>query len=218
MSAIGNPAKKRHPDVFQEYGWVAQEDSQGFHVDTAQGRVTAGRAVGCLIRPGPGDRVLLSCDESGEYFILNILERSGSSETELVLEGDTRLTLAHGRLTLALQNGLDVMTPDKVRMTARDLEVQAMNGDVAIDRLGFFGRLLNAHVDKAEVAAGTLDRICERMVTRVKRSYRIVAEMEHTRAGRLICEVKNMLALRGKYAVITAKEDVKIDGEQIHLG
>jgi len=73
-------------------------------------------------------------------------------------------------------------------------------------------------VEKIRLIVTTFDSLIERLTQRIKRSYRTIEEIDRLRAGRLDYLIDKLLSLRGKYSMLTAKEDVKIDAERIHMG
>jgi len=62
------------------------------------------------------------------------------------------------------------------------------------------------------------DAVFERIAHKSRWSYREVEEMDQVRSGQIDYRSAKNLNLRGKHALITAEELVKIDGDQIHLG
>ena len=63
-----------------------------------------------------------------------------------------------------------------------------------------------------------MDSVTERWTQKTKRSYRFVEEMDITRAQEIDTRASGTLSMRGKNAITTAEELVKMDGRQIHLG
>jgi hypothetical protein len=53
---------------------------------------------------------------------------------------------------------------------------------------------------------------------KVKRSYRVVEDIDHVRSSQIDYRASKNMSLRGQNALINAEELVKIDGDQIHLG
>jgi hypothetical protein len=68
------------------------------------------------------------------------------------------------------------------------------------------------------VVADSCDSVFDRLLQRVKRSYRFVEEHDQVRAAQIDYVAQNNASLRGENTLITAKDLVKVDGEQIHLG
>ena len=86
---------------------------------------------------------------------------------------------------------------------------------MAIDELGFFGRLVQAEVTRVALVAQEVDSVLTRLTQRAKRVFRFVEEIDQTRAGTVDVRAESLLALRGENAVISARVLAKVDGEQI---
>jgi hypothetical protein len=103
-------------------------------------------------------------------------------------------------------------------MTSADLQVRAGTGSVAVEELGFFGKLVRAEVAKVALAAQEVESVVTRLTQRAKRVFRFVEEIDQTRAGTVDLRAQNLVGIRGENALISARVLAKIDGEQIHLG
>ena len=66
--------------------------------------------------------------------------------------------------------------------------------------------------------AGLVDTVMERISQKVKRSYRLVEECDYLRSGEVDYRADKNMSLHGDNTMVTAKELVKVDGGQIHLG
>jgi len=82
----------------------------------------------------------------------------------------------------------------------------------------YLGATLSAEVERLKVFAIRCEELFETLSQRVKRSYRTVSERDQLRAEQIDYAARENLSLHGKNAVVTARELVKLDGEQIHLG
>jgi len=96
-------------------------------------------------------------------------------------------------------------------MISGELKVTAASGNVAVSRLSFVSSLV-----QGEIRAGRL--LAESVYQRMKRSYRVVDELDQVKAERIDYEAKEDVSLHGKNALITAEGLIKVDGDQIHLG
>ena len=66
-------------------------------------------------------------------------------------------------------------------------------------------------VDRLESRVGTL-------VERATNAFRQVTDMHQLKAGRLRTLVKGAMQLKTAHATIKTREEIYIDGKQIHLG
>ncbi len=75
-----------------------------------------------------------------------------------------------------------------------------------------------AQISKIKILATTIDSTIKRLTQKLMRSYRTVSDIDQVKAGKIDYNADNVMSLRGKYSLVTAKKDVKIDGKMIHMG
>lgn len=216
---MANPAKKiEHTAVFEETGAVIERTSAGLTVETGSGVYTARRAVSCLVAPEPGDVVLTAVTQTGAAYVLAVLERPGDAPPTLTAEGDLAIRLPKGRLAVAAQDGVDLVSGKAMSLIAGALNVTAVDSNIALSRLSFVGSMVQTEVERLKVLAESVDSTLTRLYQRVKRSYRVVEELDQVKAERIDMEAKEDVRVHGKNAIVTAEGLVKVDGDQIHLG
>ena len=204
--------------VFLEYCSVTDSEGRFFTVETASETLTAKKSVNCLVEPLPGDTVLISRTDSGRCYILGVLERAEAGPSTLVFDGDVELKTTDGRFSVAAQDGIDLVTAKDTSMVSAELSVNSMEAEVNIQHLSVFGMFLEGQIERIKLIGQACDSIFDRVSQRVKRSYRRVEELDQLKAGQLSYFVKKLMSLRGKYSVLTAEEDVRIDGDKILMG
>ncbi|MBF0528561.1 MAG: DUF3540 domain-containing protein [Deltaproteobacteria bacterium] len=205
-----------HDQASQEYGRIVDREGSNLVVDTASGSYRARRAASCLLDPEVGDLVLLSLSNFGDGYVLAILEREPQTETNLTFDADVGLK-AGGRLKLSAKDGLDLAGAGEISLTSPTLTVTATCGEVNIERLSFWGSLLEGSLEAVKLVARSFDSILERYYQRTKRSYRAVEELDQVKAGMIDYKAKDELALRGKVTQVGAEEDVVVSGKMVHL-
>jgi hypothetical protein len=204
-------------ETFLEYGTVKLAEGGAFRVAAESGVVAAKRSFSCLVEPMSGDTVLVSRASSGCY-ILAILERSGDQHACLAFEGDADLSLKQGRLRVAAQAGIDLVSAKDTALVSPELSINSVQADVSIQHLSFFGTFLQGQIERIKLIGQACDSIFERVSQRAKQCYRWVDELDQLKAGQLNYLVKKLMSLRGKYSVLTAEEDMRIDGDKILMG
>lgn len=214
-----NTAKKIEPEVaYQAAGRITRVQGALFTVLSGSAGYDACRAASCLLEPQEGDTVLLSIVPGRRTYIVAVLEREAEGGGRLAFQGDTELQVRNGTLVVAAADGIDLVSTAAVRVTSEELKVTTRAANVVVDQLGLVGAAVQAHVQRVKVVAETIDQAADRVVQRLKRAYRFVAEMDQTRAQRIDLSADKSLNLHAENAVVTAQELVKVDGSQIHMG
>ncbi|AUX27547.1 hypothetical protein SOCEGT47_081410 [Sorangium cellulosum] len=208
--------KLARPETYLEAGRV-ERVGEAVVVRLASGSFEARRAKSCLVAPEAGDKVLCAVEPEGVY-LLAVLEGRGGAPTKLATDGDLEVQARGGRVAVCASERVDIVGAREVAVTGAEVHVRARKGSVAIEELGFFGRLVQAEVARVALVAQEVDSRLTRLTQRVKRVFRFVEELDQTRAGTVDLRAESLLGLRGENAVISARVLAKIDGEQIHIG
>lgn len=204
--------------VFHEFGQITGLRKDAFIVDAQSGRYVAKKAVSCLIQPRKGARVLIVTDMSGECYILSVLEHGIDKKSSIQIDGDAELITKNGRLQIAAQKGIDLATVGNIGLVSSGLKVHSNRAEVSISRLFYLGSFVFGQIGKIKVLASTMESAIKRLTQKIGCSYRTVEDLDQVKAGKLEYRAEKLMALRGKYSMFTAEEDVRIDGERIHLG
>lgn len=178
----------------------------------------AERAASCLLRPEVGDEVLVALLPDRRAFVLAVLVRDGARPTEVRVEGDLRLCAEGGRVALSGSEGVAMVTPRDVEMVAGRVSIKAVATSLVSEAITVVGKAVASELDRVKLSARTFDAVLERFTQRAKRSIRVVEETDHLRAERIDYAADKSLAMNGENAVLTARELVKVDGGQIHIG
>ncbi|MFO0617920.1 MAG: DUF3540 domain-containing protein [Polyangiaceae bacterium] len=201
--------------TFMESGSVERVEGATIEVALPSGRFQAARAKSCLVEPDRGDRVLCAI-EADRVFVLAVLE--GQPNTVVAADGDLSLVSRSGRASITSPKGVDVETGGEVLLAGREIHARARHGTVAIEELGFFGKLVQAEVGKIALVANEVDSFMTRMTQRAKRVFRVIDEIDQTRANTIDMRAETVLGLRGENAIVSARVITKLDAEQVHIG
>jgi hypothetical protein len=198
--------------VFQDFGEVTSIHGEHLVVRTALADVPARRAASCLLAPAVGDRVLLAIQERGDAYVLAILDQRDPGAAVLSVEGDLTLRSVRGKVAVAAQEGIDLVTGAAARIMASAVEVEAASA------LSVLGGAVKAELGKVKMYAATLDSFFERVSQRAKRSFRTVEEIDQVRAQHIDYAANANVQIRGENALVTAHDLAKINGDQVHIG
>jgi len=209
---------RRIEEPYQEYGTVVAGEKDALLIRSDMGVYRARRAVSCLVEPEMGDLVLFCTADGEKAYVLAVLERKEGAAATISVAGDLKLRLDNGRFGVEAREGVDIASPRKIAMTSPELDVRAAAADLTFQQTSFTGGIMQASLEKIKLFAGSFDSLLERLHQRVKRSYRFIEETDQVRAENIDHRAEKLLNLRGRNAVINARELVKLDGEQIHVG
>jgi hypothetical protein len=181
-------------------------------VRTALADVPARRAASCLLAPAVGDRVLLAIQERGDAYVLAVLDQRDPGAAVLSVEGDLTLRSTRGKVAVAAQEGIDLVTGAAARIMASAVEVEAASV------ISVLGGAVKAELGKVKMYAATLDSFFERVSQRAKRSFRTIEEIDQVRAEHIDYAANANVQIRGENALVTAHDLAKINGDQVHIG
>ena len=196
---------------------VALRDGQSFClVVEDEGRdLVARRAASCLLAPEPGDRVVVAL--TPEPFILAVLVRHGERAAEIGFVGDARI-VASGRLELRGEEELGLRSRGAVSLLSRALGIRTGRTELFSQQLDAVVQRARSSFDELGIVSRLVDRVSERVSERAERVYRFVGELDQLRARHLDYRAAETAQLKGDSTVVTARQVVKVDGEQVHIG
>src|SRR5438045_1061725 len=100
MENLARPTPLSSGILTHEIGRIVEQlDDGAFVVGTTTDRVSARRALGCLITPCAGDLVALMRSVTGTSYVVAVLERAAASSIELSAPGNVELVAASGSVT-----------------------------------------------------------------------------------------------------------------------
>lgn len=165
-------------------------------------QIHAFQATSCLLAPVIGDTVLVFHGPE-QAFMLSVLAREANVTAELSVAGAKDVALkAEGHLAL----------------TAPDVQVSARRMTVLADTLmqtgkklvSNFSRTLETYVDRI-VNARTITTTAQSRSSAIK-------ETETLKAGVLVQNIDSVATQNSEISMITAEEDVRLDGKRVSVG
>ncbi len=205
-------------ELYQDTGIIVGDEQNNILIRNSAGTYRVRRAVSCLVKPEIGDFVLFCITEADTGYILAVLERKEECTTTIAVEGNLDLNLDDGRFRVTAQDGVALSSPRMISMISPEINVHALKGDMTVQQMTFSGNFFQATLKRIKLYADSFDSLLERLHQRIKRSYRFIEETDQLRAGKIDHRAEELLQMHGKNAVINAKELIKLDGEQIHVG
>ncbi len=181
-------------------GEVEARDGASAVVSTPEGLLRARIALSCLIRPEPGDRVLVErC--ATEAYVTAVLERT--ADAPLLVETPRSLAVAAG----------GVLT-----LGARTVAVRGEAIEIAGASVSVVSRSLQWVADTLESTARLVSQVAERWSMRARTHDRRIEDLELVRVGHLDVEARELVNLHARHTVMKSEELTKIDAKQIQVG
>lgn len=214
-----NTAEQQAPGPVLEYGTAAGMVGDRYIVRAGRGELTARQALGCVVRPETGDRVLLSVDGAGEAWVLAVLSRPEPGRpTEVVLPGDVRLHAEQGELSLSSRTDVTVAAGKGLHLASDRVDLSARRAEVRVEKTRLLGRVLSAQIKRVRCVGDSVESVFRRATQRLKDSFRFVAEHDEVQAGSSRRLVEETLTVHAKNEIHMAEDMVKMDADQVHLG
>jgi len=197
-----------------EHATVKAATEVGLIVHSAAGVTTAQVAVGCLVEPQAGDQVLLS-NGGGQSFVLTVLARS-SADRSINVSGSLSVTAK--TLRIAAREDAAIAAGNRTHIVSSRFDVTSDEATVRSERLKVSAEEGHAYFAHARFVATAIETITERVVESARQVMRKIEETESISVGNLIQTVRENYLSRSKRTSITARNDVQVDAERIHMG
>lgn len=171
--------------------------------------VRAAVAVGCIVRPIEGDRVLLYRDQ-GEAFVLNVLERSAHFHATLALPGN-------GNLAIEAET-LSVNVKQRMSLKAGTLDLQAKVLAMIGERTTWLSDSLTAIVQRWRSVAKDHELTADTMTVKATDRVAVVERVDALTAG---CQSTRILGVATETAqskVVAVTDDLRFDGKRVTVG
>jgi len=176
------------------------------------------RAASCLLVPAPGDIVMVAGPDEDELYLIAVVAQADQGHAVLAVNGDLTLVSRHGGIAVRSSGALDLQSDTAVATRAPEWNLTAGRGLCKVSELDYQG----AEVRFSALVSRFVGRACEVVLDRLhlltRSSFRLTEEVEQVRAGQIDIQSSSTLRLHAKNTLVTSKELVKIDAEQIHMG
>lgn len=211
LHSIDRPATLRHARI-------NAVDVERFGVVSSDGhRYWLKPALGCLLQPALGDRVLVSLDGE-EGYILSVLERSQPQACELRVNGDLRLSLPNGALSIETHDGLLLNAGPTLAVQAERSVVQFAEASLSVGTLTVTGERADSHWIEHTIQAHRASEQATFHSAEYTDSWRKVEGHEEMEAGSVRQRVTRDWSVSGETLDLFADITVALDAERIKLG
>ncbi len=185
-----------------EYASVISVTDQGYILKPESGSsIIAQQAFGCPFTPITDDFVMFVRSANRGIFIVNILQRKHAQCA--VIQND---------------HGITLQSNQKIDIAANNINMASVSTQVISQQYSHTSQKLDIKSDSTQFYSRTVESISERLVQKVKVSFKVIERLEQVNAQDIIQNIKNAFIQRSRQVDISAKSDVKINGERIHMG
>jgi hypothetical protein len=188
-------------------GTIVQGAEQQFRVKTSIGLLPALTASSCLLVPKVGDRVTLVADSDMTY-ITAILVGTDKSDSQINVDGKLRVKA----------ESVTFETEDTFEISSKTVNFNAPLANFKFGVLNQLALKMSFIAEKLDMTAKKLHRSAKQEYIVVNQQFERVTETKNTQAGRWIQRVHKQWISRSERTTLTAKKEMKLDGERIDLG
>ncbi len=191
--------------------------SQSLMVDTGKGVVNARTAFSCLVTPEVDDIVLVN-EVENDYYVLSVLERPTEQNMTLAFPANVKLQAVDGQLDLIAAKDINLLTSADTHMLSSHLHITTGNMDINTAKLTSRTQEIESHSKDVKLYTDMLSTVAKQISQKTNVLVRWVESVETLNIGNLIQNVRKNYTSHSNQAIITAKKDMRIDGERIHMG
>ena len=176
------------------------------------------RAASCLLLPAPGDTVMVAGPHDDALYVIAVVAQADRGQATLAVDGDLRLLSKRGGIAIHSAGALDLQSDTAVATRAPQWKLTAERGQCSVSELDYQGAEVRFSVLVSRFVGHACEVVLDRLHLLTRSSFRITEEVEQVRAGQIDIQASRTLRLHAKNTLVTSKELVKVDAEQIHMG
>jgi len=176
------------------------------------------RAASCLLAPAVGDEVMIAGPVPDQVYLIAIIRQADSGLSRLDMEGDVRITSSTGDISLTAPRALILASGERLEMESLNIGLQARTAQCGIEELDYIGGRANFAVATLTWVGAFCEIVVDRITQVAQSVLRLTRDTEQVRAGHLDYEAEHAARLHARHTLVTAKNLVKVDADQIHMG
>lgn len=188
-----------------------------FMVQSNAGVYRASLAFSCLVTPLQGDNVLVNVGAKQRH-ILAIIERPNENDMALSFPGNVAFEAKSGEIKLISARSISLTSAEKVQLTSAELGINNVNTQLHTSTLSVKGDAVVSQWREITSISDVANYIINQLTQRIKNSFKKVEGVDQQSSQNYIQSVEKTMTVRSRDSVITARKDMKIDGERIHMG
>lgn len=152
---------------------------------------------------------------AGQVVIRSAADVSIEAARDVTHRAARRVSIAAGEPGAAPQIAVE---PGATRVAADRLEIEAKTSHLITGQAAIVARRIVTTAESIAQSADRYELTATRLVETTRDTFREVADLAQTRIGRARTLVKGVFTLHSRRAVMTSKEETKVDGSKVLLG
>ena len=186
-------------------------------IDTGLLVINAQQAFSCIVTPEVDDVVLVH-QLDAEYYILAILQRASKQSMNLSFPDDVTIQAPNGQVEVFASKQLSLISSDKAQILASDIALNSQNMHMQSGNIKSNAQQVEVCADNITVTCCMLNTIAKQVSQRADVLVRWVETVETLNIGNLVQKIRHNYSSHAQQTVITAKQDIRVDAERIHMG
>lgn len=163
----------------------------------------------------PGQNLVLQAPEGD--IELNAAKRIRVSGHSVDITGKSNISMSVGQIFENLRSAFS-LKPGQIDIAGHQIQVSAKQGRLFFNDIRNHVKNLVNKIGQARVVADRLETTAGTIIENAEDTYRSAENLSQVRAGRMRTLIRSTFHLSSKTSIIKASDDVKVKGENIHLG
>ena len=179
--------------------------------------IRAQAAFSCLVTPVAGDSVLVNLS-GDDYYVLAVLERNVEQDMTLAFPASVKMAAADGQIDLVAKNDINLLSTASANLVSSQINMTTAEISINSAKLTAHVTEIESHSQSAKLYSNMLSTVAKQMTQKTENLMRWVEGVETLSIGNLIQKIRHNYTSHSNQSVITARKDMRIDGERIHMG
>ncbi len=204
-------------DPVQLIGTIRQVNDGLFTVNCDGADWTCSQALSCLIEPQIGDEVIISGPDHDRVYLIAVISRNSDAPVSLRVKGDLAISSTTGAVSVHSATGTRIGSDACLQVNASHYEQNHKTARITIEEMTYAGNTLEGTVGKTTFFSSVVALMADRINSVARLCFRHVREVDHVRAQTIDYEAEKLTRVHGGYTTLTARDVMKINGDQIHM-
>jgi hypothetical protein len=174
-------------------------------------------ALSCLIHPKKGDVVALLSPPNRPGFITSVLGRESNTPLDIYSPRSIRIE-SEQIISVSSKEETNLSSVGDLKIGANQMFLSSPVMKFIADEVGVVVRIAKVVGDQINGNFRTVTTTLESLFQNAKNVFRNTKDVENVQCGTMTTKVEGFSVTQCKDGVILAENDLRIDGERVHVG